>query len=74
MMENQTKEKLIEMKAELDQEEKICRKRYLVCLGVGNPRLGVDVHLGVELAHLGEPTINKKAPEDSSRLGVESYA
>ena len=73
MMENQAKEKLIEMKAEPEQGEKLCRERYLVRLGVGNPRLGVDVCLGVELARLGEPTINKKAPEDSSlvHLSVE---
>ena len=75
MMKNQEKEKLIEMKAELEQGEKICMKRYLIRLGVSNPRLGVDVHLGVEMAYLGEPTINIKAPEDSYlvRLGVGSH-
>ena len=66
MMENQAKEKLIEMKAEPEQGEKIYRKRSLVHLGVGNPRLGI------EMACLSEPAINIKALEDSSlvRLGI----
>ena len=61
------------MKAEPEQGEKICRKIYLVRLGVGNPRQVVDDFLGVELVRLGEPAINTKAPEDSYmvRLGVE---
>ena len=70
MMEIQAKEKLIEMKVEPKQGEKICRKRYLVCPGVGNPRLGI------EMTRLGEPVINKKTHENSSlvHLGVGSYA
>ena len=70
MMEIQAKEKLIEMKVEPEQGEKICRKRYLVCLGVGNPRLGV------EMARLVDPTINKKTLKNNSlvHLGVASYA
>ena len=54
------------MKEEPEQGEKIYRKRSLVRLGVGNPRLGI------EMACLGDPSINIKALEDSSlvRLGV----
>ena len=75
MMENPAKEKLIDMKVESEQGKKICRKRYLVHLGVGNPRLGIDVCLVIEMAFLGDPTINIKAPEDNSlvRLGVGSH-
>ena len=56
------------MKAEPEQGEKTYRKSSWVRLGIGNPRLGVEVRLGVEMACLGEPKINMKAPKDSSRV------
>ena len=70
MMEIQAKEKLIEMKVE-QEGEKIYRKRYLVLLGVGNPPLGVDARLGVEMASLGKLTINKKTLENNSLVCKE---
>ena len=74
MNENQVKEELIEMKTEPEQEGKTYRKSSRVRLGIGNSHLGVEVRLGVEMAHLGEPVISMKTPEDSSRvrLGVAS--
>ena len=36
-----------------------------VHLGVGNPCLGVEVRLGVEIARLGKPVISMKTPKDS---------
>ena len=63
MKEIQAKEELIDMKAKLEQGEKICRKTY-------------RVRLGIEMARLGEPAIKKKKKktlEDSSLvcLGVD---
>ena len=74
MMENQAKEESIGMKAE-SEPGKTYKKSSRVCLCIGNSRIGVEVHLGVEMSRLGEPTINMKAHEDSSRvhLGVGSY-
>ena len=68
MIENQEKEKLIDMKVELEQGGKTCMRISWVCLGIGNPRLGVEVFLGVEIASLGEPMISMKTPEDKSRV------
>ena len=72
MMEIQAKEELIDMTARPEQGEKICRKTYLVRLGVDNPRLGVDnprlsvgACLGLEMAPLGEPKIKKKKKKNS---------
>ena len=71
MMEIQAKEELIDMKAEPEQGEKICRKTYLIRLGVDNPCLGVDgvdnARLGVD-AHLG---VNNPRLGVDARLGVE---
>ena len=72
MMENQEKEELIEMKAEPKKGGKTCRKSSRVRLGVGNSHIGIEVLLGIEMAHLGELGISMKTPKDSSRvrLGV----
>ena len=56
------------MKAEPEQGGKTCRKSSRVRLGVGNSRLGIEVRIGVEMARLGEPTINMKTHENSSRV------
>ena len=69
MIENQAKEELIDMKAEPKQGGKSCRR-------ISRVRLGVEVHLGIEIARLGELVINMKTLEDSSRvcLGEPSLA
>ena len=63
------------MKVEPEQGGKTCRKISWVRLGIGNSRLGVEISLGVEMAHLGEPVISMKTLEESSRvrLGVAPF-
>ena len=72
MMEIQVKEELIDMKAELDQGEKIYRKTYLVRLGVDNPCLGVDARLGIDNPRIGvgRPSLDE---DMCLRLGVAQF-